>query len=57
MTDDELDALVAAADELGDRVARALADETGRPIEDFHIEPDEYEFPAPDGAGTGKTDR
>lgn len=51
MTDDELDALAEAADDLGERVVRALAEETGRPVEDFDIDPGDYEFPAPGGAG------
>lgn len=54
MTDDELDALAAAADDLGERVVRALAEETGRPVRDFDIDPDDYEFPAPGPAGAGR---
>lgn len=57
MTDDELDALAEAVDDLGERVVRALAEETGRPVEEFDIDPDDYEFPEPAGAGRDRLDR
>ena len=48
MTDEEIDDVAAAADELGERVVDALADETDRDREGFDIDPDEYEFPGSD---------
>jgi len=52
MTDAELAALAEAADDLGERVVRALAERTGRKPEDFDVDTDDYEFPVPelDGA-------
>lgn len=48
MTDEEIDNIAAAADELGERVVNALAAETGRDAEEFDIDPDDYEFPGSD---------
>ena len=48
MTDEEIDDVAAAADELGERVVNALAAETGRDAEEFDIDPDDYEFPGSD---------
>jgi hypothetical protein len=48
MTDEEIDEVAAAADELGERVVNALAAETGRDAEEFDIDPDDYEFPGSD---------
>lgn len=48
MTDEEIDDVAAAADELGERVVNALAAETGRDAEEFDIDPDDYEFSGSD---------
>ena len=48
MTDEEIDDVAAAADELGERVVNALASETGRDPEEFDVDPDDYEFPGSD---------
>lgn len=48
MTDEEIDEVAAAADELGERVVNALAAETGRDAEEFDVDPDDYEFPGSD---------
>jgi hypothetical protein len=48
MTDEEIDDVAAAADELGERVVNALAAETGRDAEEFDVDPDDYEFPGSD---------
>ena len=48
MTDEEIDDVAAAADELGERVVNALAAETGRDAEEFDVYPDDYEFPGSD---------
>ena len=48
MTDEEIDDVAAAADELGERVVNALAAETGRDAEEFDVDPDDYEFPGAD---------
>ena len=48
MTDEEIDDVAAAADELGERVVNALAAETGRDPEEFDVDPDDYEFPGSD---------
>ena len=48
MTDEEIDEVAAAADELGERVVNALAAETGHDAEEFDIDPDDYEFPGSD---------
>jgi hypothetical protein len=45
MTNEEIDEIAAAADELGDRVVDTLVAETGRDREEFDIDPDDYEFP------------
>ena len=48
MTEEEIEDVAEAADELGERMVEALADETGREPEEFEVDPDDYEFPAPD---------
>ena len=48
MTDEEIDEVAAAADELGERVVNALAAETGRDPEEFDVDPDDCEFPSSD---------
>lgn len=48
MTDEEIDDVAAAADELGERMVEALAEETGREPDEFEADTDDYEFPAPD---------
>ncbi|ERG94796.1 hypothetical protein [Haloquadratum walsbyi] len=48
MTDEEIDDIAAAADELGERVVNALEAETGRDAEEFDVDPDDYEFPGSD---------
>lgn len=49
MTDEEIEDVAEAADELGERMVEALAEETGRDPDDFGADPDDYEFP---GSGT-----
>ena len=48
MIDEEIEDVAEAADELGDRMVEALAEETGRSPEEFDIDQDEYDFPDPD---------
>lgn len=47
LTDDEIEAVAAAADDLGERLVEALAAETGRDPSAFDIDDEEYEFPDP----------
>jgi len=47
MTDEEIEDVAEAADELGDRMVEALAEETGRSPEEFDIDHDDYDFPDP----------
>jgi len=48
MTDEEIEDVAEAADDLGERMVEALADETDREPEEFEVDPDDYEFPDPD---------
>jgi hypothetical protein len=48
MTDEEIENVAEAADELGERMVEALAEETGCDSEAFEASPADYEFPAPD---------
>jgi len=45
MTDEEINHIAAAVDELGERVVGTLVEETDRDREEFDIDPDDYEFP------------
>jgi ATP-dependent protease ClpP protease subunit len=47
MTEEEIEDVAEAADELGERMAEALAEETGRDPEEFDIDPDDYGAPNP----------
>jgi hypothetical protein len=48
MTDEEVEDVAEAADELGERMVEALAEETGRDSDEFDIGSDNCEFPDPD---------
>lgn len=48
MTEEELEDVAEAADELGERMVEALAEETGRDPDEFDVDPVDYEFPDPD---------
>ena len=48
MTDEEIEDVAEAADDLGERMVETLADEAGREPEEFEVDPDDYEFPNPD---------
>jgi len=48
MTDEEIEDVAEAADELGERMVEALAEETSRDPEEFDADPDDYDFPDPD---------
>jgi ATP-dependent protease ClpP protease subunit len=47
MTEEEIEDVAEAADELGERMVEALAEETGRDPDEFDVDPDDYEFPGP----------
>ena len=49
LTDAEIEDISEAAGELGERVVDALLAETDRDREEFDIDPDDCEFPEPDG--------
>jgi hypothetical protein len=48
MTEEELENVAAAADELGERMVEALVEETGRDPDEFEADPGDYDFPEPD---------
>ena len=48
MTEEEIEDVAEAADELGERMVQALAEETGRDPDEFDIDSEGYEFPGPD---------
>ena len=50
MTEEEIEDVAEAADELGERMVEALAEETSRDPDEFDIDidSDDYEFPDPD---------
>ena len=45
MTEDEIEDVAEAADELGEQMVGALAEETGRDPDEFDIDPNGYECP------------
>lgn len=47
LTDEQIEAVAAAADDLGERLVEALAEETGGEPEAFDIDDAAYEFPEP----------
>jgi len=47
MTEEEIEDVAEAADELGERMVEALAEETGRDPDEFDVDPDGYELPDP----------
>jgi hypothetical protein len=47
MTEEEIEDVAEAADELGERMVEALVEETGRDPDEFDVDPDDYEFPGP----------
>jgi len=48
MTDEEIEGVADAVDELGERLVEALAEETDRDPDEFDVDSDDYEFPDPD---------
>lgn len=48
MTEEEIEDVAEAADELGERMVEALAEETGRDPAEFDVDQDDYDFPAPE---------
>ena len=48
MTEEEIEDVAEAADELGERMVEALAEETSRDSDEFDIDSDDYEFLDPD---------
>jgi ATP-dependent protease ClpP protease subunit len=43
MTEEEIEEIAEAADDLGERMVDALAEETGRDREEFEVDPDDSE--------------
>lgn len=48
VTDEEIEGVADAVDELGERLVEALAEETDRDPDEFDVDSDDYEFPDPD---------
>ncbi len=48
MIKEEIEDVAKAADELGERMVKALAEETGRDPDEFDINSNDYEFPDSD---------
>lgn len=49
LTEEQVEAVAAAADDLGERLVEALAEETGREPAAFDIDDEASEFPEPRG--------
>lgn len=47
LTEEQVEAVAAAADDLGERLVEALAEETGREPAAFDIDDGEYDFTEP----------